>query len=314
MKLRLLVISIFAAPVVFALPANARMPGATAVGPLIPIPSRGATYVVGRAAANTNPATFTDPSNDAGTAPDIHTVIASNDANGTYRFRINVDKLTLPSNVVVGLGLDTDGNPATGNNGIDYVVLCDESNNSVQLVQWQSSQFRPVNAPTLSAADDAAGLTIAINRSDIGNTSAVNFFVGTADGSGGAGHEDSAPDNGVWNYQLTTASAVNLAVAGFAAPKTVVAGKSFLVAMLVTRSDTGEFVNDEIGGKVACVATFAGKRVPLIAAGFVETTSPEQAACLWRAPKRARHKTIRASITISVSGVKVTKTFAIRVR
>ena len=73
-------------------------------------------------ASNTNPATFTDTSNDGGTAPDIQTVVVSNDGNGNYRFRINVNKLVLPSSTFILLALDTDQNSSTGASGFDFVI------------------------------------------------------------------------------------------------------------------------------------------------------------------------------------------------
>src|SRR5207253_235029 len=53
---------------------------------------------VARLDANT-PTTFTDPTGDSGTAPDISSVVVSNDATRTITFRINVDKLVVPSDV-----------------------------------------------------------------------------------------------------------------------------------------------------------------------------------------------------------------------
>jgi hypothetical protein len=265
-------------------------------------------------AASSNPATFTDAQNDSGTAPDIRTVIASNDSALTkYTFRINVAKLTLPSNVIVLILIDSDQNAATGTSGIDYAIVCDESDGSVGLLRWDGTQFVLASAPTLSASDDSTSVTASIGKSDIGNGAGLNFAVLTAEGGTlAAGHFDAAPDQGAYSYQLSAAAALTLAASSLHAPRTVKAGKTFTVTMLAARSDTGAFVNDEIGGTTSCLATVGGKRVPLLGAGFVETTSPELAACLFRAPKVHR-KVIRGSITVTVEGVSVKKTFAVRV-
>jgi hypothetical protein len=77
--------------------------------------------------------------------------------------------------------------------------------------------------------------------------------------------------------------------------------------------DTGQFVNDEVGGTTSCLATLAAKRVKVLGAGFVETTSPELAVCLFRAPK-VHKKVIRGSITVAIEGVSVIKRFAVRVK
>ncbi|MDX6412676.1 MAG: hypothetical protein QOH23_86 [Gaiellaceae bacterium] len=267
-----------------------------------------------RAVANANPATFTDTASDGGTAPDILTVITSNDASGTFTFRINVDKLTLPSNVLVFLAMDTDGNPATGTGGFDYILICDESNDSVGLLRWDGSQLVAALAPSLGASDNSTGITASVNRIDLGNASALNFEVLTVEGaSPTAGHFDAAPDDGVWNYQLAAAAPLTLKVASFASPRNVKAGKTFKVTMAVSRSDSGASVNDEIGGSLSCQASAAGKRLALVRSGFVEGSDPELAACVWRAPKK-RGKTIRGSISVSVEGVTAKKTFKLVVK
>ena len=269
-----------------------------------------------RAAASANPATFTDTPNDSGTAPDVRTVVVSNDAAlAKYTFRINVAHLTLPSNVIVFIPMDTDQNAATGTSGVDYVIVCDESNGSVGLLHWDGTKLALVSAPTLSASDDSTSVTASIGKSDIGNGAGLNFGVLTVEGaSATAGHVDSAPDQGVWNYQLAAAAPLTLAASALRTPRSVKAGKTFMVTMLASRSDTGEFVNDEIGGTTSCQATVAGKRVKLLGAGFVETTSPELAVCLFRAPKNVHKKIIRGSIAVAVEGATVKKTFALTLK
>jgi hypothetical protein len=269
---------------------------------------------IARAVANTNPATFTDTSNDGGTAPDIRTVVVSNDAAGKYTFRINVGQLTLPSNVLILVLMDTDQNATTGNAGFDYVFACDESNGSFALLQWNGSSLVAAPATTFSVTDDSTGLTASFNKSDIGNSSAMNFAVASVEGGQiTAGHTDFGPDSGVWNYAQGAAAPLALTASSARAPRTVKHGKSFIVVMLAARSDTGEYVNDETGGATACKATVAGKPVKLLAAGFVESASPELAACQFRAPKNAKRKVIRGSITVTLQDASVKKTFSVRV-
>jgi hypothetical protein len=266
-----------------------------------------------RAVATANPATFTDAQNDSGTAPDLRTVIVSNDSTLTkYTFRITVAQLQLPSNVLVLILLDSDQNAATGNTGIDFVIVCDESDGSVGLLHWNGTKYEVVPSPTLSVSDDSTGVTASIGKSDIGNAAGINFAVLTLEGDGSSGHVDAAPDGGTYSYQLAPAGALTLAASALHAPRSIKAGKTFTVTMLASRSDTGEFVNDEIGGTTSCQATVAGKRVKVIGAGFVETTSPELAVCLFRAPQ-VHKKVIRGTISVAVEGATARKAFAVRV-
>jgi hypothetical protein len=314
MRLKGLLLAGALAMLVLPAPTQARHAPMRAAAPSSLLTAYHPLLVSAHAAATANPATFTDAQNDGGTAPDVRTVIVSNDSALTkYTFRINVAQLPLPSNVLVVILLDSDQNAATGNTGIDYAIVCDESDGSVGLLHWNGTQFVLVPSPTLSASDNSTGVTASIGKSDVGNGAGVNFAVLTLEGDGEAGHSDAAPDQGAYSYQLAAAAPLTLAASSLRAPRTVKAGKTFTVTMLAARSDTGEFVDDEIGGTTSCLATVAGKRVKVLGAGFVETTSPELAVCLFRAPK-VHKKVIRGSITVAVEEATVKKTFAVTVK
>lgn len=265
------------------------------------------------AKANSNPATFTDPNGDSGTAPDIANVVVSNDANGQLTFRINAAKLSVPSQVNIVVAIDSDQNEATGSSGTDYLLLADLSTNSFGVGRWNGADFADAAAPTASASNDSAGITFSINRSDLGNASGLNFWIRAFDGpEPAAGHFDDAPDQGTWNYVLVSPAQVQLAVVGFVAPKSVKAGKTLTAVMAATRSDTGDLVGKE--GRVQCRATIGGKPLRLLASGFVRVGSQSGAGCSWRVPRNARRKTIHGSITIGFQGATVNRQFAVKVK
>lgn len=262
---------------------------------------------------NTNPTTFTDPSGDSGTAPDIANVVVSNDANGQITFRVNVAKLAVPSPVQIIVAIDSDQNAATGLSGTDYLLLADVSTNTFGLGHWSGTDFVDASAPTATASTDSAGVTFVINRSDLGNATGLNFWVSAFDGSEAvAGHFDDAPDLGTWSYQLVSAAPLKLAVAAFVAPKSVKAGKALTALMAATRSDTGNLVGKE--GRVQCRATIGGKSLRLLASGFVKVGSQSGAGCSWRVPSNAHKKTIHGSITIDYQGANVSRRFAAKVK
>src|ERR671930_1758015 len=66
------------------------------------------------AAANANPATYADPGGDSGSAPDITSVVVSNDTNNRISLRVNVTKLDVPSDNSLLLAVDNNRNGATG--------------------------------------------------------------------------------------------------------------------------------------------------------------------------------------------------------
>jgi hypothetical protein len=264
---------------------------------------------------NTNPATFNDPRGDSGSAPDIANVVVSNDASGTITFRINIAGLIDPSPVEIILAIDSDQNSGTGTSltGTDYLLAADLSTDKWGVLRWTGSEFVAAVAPSAVASIDAAGMTFAINRSDLGNASGVNFWTRVVDGPEEAdGHMDDAPDRGVWNYQLASAAPLKLDVAAFGAPKSARAGQTFTVVMGARRSDTGALVGAE--GRVQCRATIAGRRLRLIRSGFIGVTSVSIAGCSWRVPSNGHKKTIRGSITVTYQDASVSKQFAAKVR
>ena len=100
-----------------------------------------AFFVGGQSALAAGPVTFTDPSGDAqGGAPDIRTVLVSNDDSGAIRIRVNLgnqDRLAASSRIY--LYVDTDLNPATGAPdalGADVVFLVDGASHSWELGHW----------------------------------------------------------------------------------------------------------------------------------------------------------------------------------
>jgi hypothetical protein len=257
---------------------------------------------------------FTDPTGDAGTTADVTSAVVSNNESGQYTFRVNVVHLALPSDIVIFVGIDSDQNPATGLGGADFLIVCDESNGSVGLLRWDGSNLVPTPSSSLTAADNDTGITVGVNRSEIGNSGQFNFYVLSVQGpTASAGHVDSAPDQGSWNYALTAPAPLTLTVATFAAPKTVKAGKSLVVTMVAQRSDTGEAVGGA-DGQVQCSATLGSKRLGLLNSGFVTVAEQTVAGCAWKVPRRARGKTIRGSITVSVSGASVTQRFTLKVK
>jgi hypothetical protein len=261
-----------------------------------------------RVVANANPATYTDAAGDNGTAPDITSVVVSNDANNRLTFRINVDKLVVPSNTMIGIAIDSDQNRSTGSQGTDYLVIADLSNNSFGVVQWNGSTFVDAQAPDASASNDATGLTFSVNSADLGNTNGFNFWSRTLAGTTVAGgNHDDAPDQGTWNYQLGPATVLKLTAQLFHATKAR-SGKPFIAVVTVERSDGVEA--DVTPDDVTCRATIG--RQPL-RDGTAVALGPA-VGCSWQLPKRSKGKTLHASITVNLDGASVTKTVTARIR
>jgi hypothetical protein len=138
--------------------------------------------------------TYNDATGDGGTAPDITSVVVSNDAAKQITFRINVTKLVVPSDGRVLIAIDSDQNTATGYQGTDYMFLGDLSTNSFGVGRWNGSDFGQTPDSTASARNDDTSLTFSINSSELGNTSGLSFWTRTIHGSDvSPGNYDDAP-------------------------------------------------------------------------------------------------------------------------
>jgi hypothetical protein len=259
---------------------------------------------------------LTDPSGDSGTAADITAVSVSNDAKRQITFQVSFAG-GLASADSVAIFLDTDQNAATGNtvvDGAEYLFTESESGNSFGLAHWDGAnwQVSPATTASVTGGSGSNTLTFSINASDLGGISGFNFWVGSIDGNGGAGHEDQAPDSGTWNYQLSS-GLVQLHVAAFETFSAPRAGHLFKTA-LIAQTDTGEYVG--LDATLACVASVGGRTLtgfPIQLTVKVGGVQIPVQGCDWALPKWTRGKTLRGTITLTLQGAKVSHRFSVRV-
>lgn len=272
--------------------------------------------VASPSAAAANRATFQDTRAEAPDAPDIRSVVVSNDDAGTITFRV-----VGPPRLVEGMAIDiyvdsdnlfTTGTPDPLNIGADYVIQLLQG--QVDLFQWDGTNFsRRANDPpqsTLAFQD----LTIRINASELGNTSRFNFGVLlvsgiTVDSEGqpdfSQARDDVAPDLGLglWPYTVRIAP-VRLVARRFSlSPSRPQAGRTLTANLVARRSDTGATLR---GGQVVCNATVGGRRLAPRVRRFIGT----QARCTWAIPANARGQRLRGSVAVVFEGRRVTRSFA----
>ncbi len=84
--------------------------------------------------------------------------------------------------------------------------------------------------------------------------------------------------------------------------------------MLVTRSDTNEYVTAGAGGVVSCTAAIGKRRLQPRVRGFIPRGDAEAAACSFRAPKNAVHKMVRGALSVSLGGISATRSFTVKIR
>jgi hypothetical protein len=145
--------------------------------------------------------TYTDPTGDSQSAPDVTTVTVSNDAAGNTTFRVTIaNRPALAPDDAVLIWLDSDRNPSTGSYGTDYVVAIAASGS--ELLKWDGTDFVRYQHGPFSGSFSAGVATFIVNRVDIGNPASFDFWAGGSNGTGATFVFDSAPDQGLWTYTI----------------------------------------------------------------------------------------------------------------
>jgi hypothetical protein len=262
------------------------------------------TVLAGSAGAT---GTYTDDTGDSGIAPDVTGATVSSTAGGQLLFHVGIVNLPRSGDVQALLVIDSDANPDTGlvdAGGADYAFYVDQSDDTYSFGRWAGSSWDwDTPYATVRVNTASSGVTISVNRSELGNTSQFNFWTRTITAGGGDGQQDTAPDLGVWNYDLAAGGpdiqGVTVTTKPSFGPK---AGKRFSIDVAGLRlPPSGEPVSVlPHPDTESCAATLGARRL----AG---------AGCSWKIPKNARGRTLVVKVTVTYEGAKKTIPFSFKV-
>lgn len=238
-----------------------------------------------------NPGQLSDPAGDGNGAADITGVIVGNTLAGDVFFLVQVNNRSgIVANDAVLVRIDADRNAATGDRdgdgGIDYILLINGTAQQVVLLRWNGTQFDS-SAPASLEADWANGYFVAVNRSELGNTTAFDYDVFTALIEGADNQFDVAPNDVFGEYTLS-APHIESATARFA-PTAPRAGRPFRVSGVQLKLETEETA---AATSYSCRATLAGRRLAGRGAG----------GCTFRLPASARGKRLVVTVTATLAG------------
>jgi hypothetical protein len=275
---------------------------------------------------------FSDPTGDAGVAPDITGVTVSNDDQGLITFRITVpNRSSLGPDDAIAVPLGTnDPDLANGlrSDGMNFILVLEATGPS--LLVWNGEEMVAVDpAPGSVTGSFSNGVGVVTVRQedlapgfpDMSVPIELSFYaLGIAFKGNDVLAQDDAPDgDAIWNYRLT--EALRVVLTGFNAEKSVKPGGTFLVIMGAAHTDTGAAV---ASGKISCKARLGSKTLNGKARFFtVVLTSPATgrvvrsptATCSFKVPKeKSKGKTVRGSMSLRESGVTLSRPFTTRVR
>jgi hypothetical protein len=272
------------------------------------------TAASGAPAANS--VTYTDSTGENPDAPDITTIVVSNNDAGLITFRINVpNRPTFTRDVLVALEVDTDNNAQTGNDeGADYaieLVLGEAS-----LYRWDGTGFtrRPGDPPFTSLRFSyQGGATITISRAELGNTSRFRFSVvvisgatfdeetGEIDLSTAVADFAPAVGAGLYSYDVKLARPTLVVRRVVTVPAAAKAGQALTLRMTVARSDTGATIKS---GRVTCQGRVGGASLRATSA----RVQGGAVVCVWQIPGNAKGKTFTGRATVVFEGLRATRT------
>jgi hypothetical protein len=272
-----------------------------------------ATAIAALAAAGhahaATPQTYTDPAGDSGTAPDVTQISVGNDQTGRYEFDVSFAS-DYGANAQFYLYLDTDQNTSTGDpdmEGADYVVYDDHASHSFELDSWNGSDWTLAAFTTaaLTIGQDSRSLQFTINRSELADSTAFDFFVYAVDGAStdnATSYDDAPSGNGSFTYSYQQ-DKLTLA---FVTTKSIVKGRTWTVISTIRRSDTQTLQGSD--GTIGCHS-----KLPVLLHAWVSPggTVGSAAVCEFLLPKQKHKKkavAVSATVTIAAGGATTKKT------
>jgi hypothetical protein len=210
--------------------------------------------------------------------------------------------------------MDTDGNGATGNGGFDYVYAGVKDHTG--LFAWNGSSFAAASAPTLQSSTAAGQISFRINRSDLGNTTGLNFYVETTRDNGGSIGDDAPDGNGVFTYRLILPTAPppppTTTTPPPAPPRFVVspvglphAGKRFVVRARVLLG-----AQSVAPSALGCAAKVGSSPVRTTA---VNGPAPYR-SCVVGVPARSKGKSVTVTLLVQYKSSATTRRLTYRIR
>jgi hypothetical protein len=246
-------------------------------------------------------ASFQDPVGDT-EGPDINSVaITHSGTNLTVEIHL-ANRLRLVAEEAVQVELDLDSNANTGDDGIDLHALYVEGEPS-EVLLWQNDDYVETTRATITWSASTAHVTVPlalVTRAVKLEVAALGLGPDDPDDPDAPPEDDPidvAPDEGAYDYTVTTEARRLIKSTVTFAPAQPRAGKVFKLS-----NATLEF-NDvgTVKATTTCSAKLGGKT-------FGKT------ACSWKIPKNAKKKVLAVTITAAYGGdnYTITRRFTVR--
>jgi hypothetical protein len=232
--------------------------------------------------------TYTDPTGDARSGPDVTAVAVSDDGSKISFTATIANRPSLTDADALQAFFDTDKNVATGGGSYDYEVAW--VSGQELLMHWDGAAFSVVKAASFTGSyqDGKASFTVA--ASDFGGSTSF-AFIATTTGDTGTSLADRAPDTGRWVYPSGSPapSGSPPPLPPGAPPATPKKG---------------------VKGELTCQAKLSGKA---LAPSKRSIAASGKASCTWRLPAAAKKKKLTGSLVFTFAGARATRSFSVTV-
>jgi hypothetical protein len=253
---------------------------------------------------------YKDITGDGAGAPDIGQVEVASDLAGQIVFTVHVDNWPEGGDVSLYLFLDADMNPATGapdTYGADYIFGVFEAENGYGFAHWNGTEWADTSASTVHVTCSSSGVTISVNKSELGNTGEFNFWTRTRAGAVETNQSDDSPNDGAWNYSLAANGPDIVGVLVAMSPVSGPAqGKSFtfrtINLKLPSSGEAAAMLPTPESYK--CAGKLAGRVLRGTGVG----------GCTWMLPRKSRGKRFDVALTVTYQGASKTVPFTYKVR
>jgi len=266
-----------------------------------------------------NSTTYQDSTGEDPAAPDITTIVASNDDAGMITFRVNVpNRPQYAADMGLVMFLDSDANQSTGdpeNLGADFVIQL--LRGEIILFRWDGADYSLSATQASLSHSWSGGAVVRINASDLNNARRLSFDALVLSGiqydpvTGALDcalcKRDFAPTVGFFTYEVKITPPTLVVKKLTRSPARPTAGKAFTLRLVAARSDTGAAVQN---GKVTCVGRVGNARLKAQIQGVIGGAS----VCAWQIPPAAKGKTFRGSVAVVFEGLKAARSYAGKVR
>jgi len=266
-----------------------------------------------------NSTTYQDSTGEDPAAPDITTIVASNDDAGMITFRVNVpNRPQYAADMGLVMFLDSDANQSTGdpeNLGADFVIQL--LRGEIILFRWDGADYSLSATQASLSHSWSGGAVVRINASDLNNARRLSFDALVLSGiqydpvTGALDcalcKRDFAPTVGFFTYEVKITPPTLVVKKLTRSPARPTAGKAFTLRLVAARSDTGAVVQN---GRVTCVGRIGNARLK----AQVQRVVGGAATCTWNIPATAKGKTFRGSAAVVFEGLRASQGFASKVR